>query len=385
MSRYRLEIFEPGMLDSVADLRRSLWGRSRSSNRAYLEWKYLQNPYLADPLIYVALAGDRVVGMRGMYGTGWLAPGVDGHVVLPCAADSGIATEYRDQGLFADLTGFAVADLKRRGFQYVINMSATPANYVTSIMTMGWKKVGSYDPLLRTRDPIQPRQPTLQQIGAGTRSRRLVGALKNSTLVRSTVRNLRDLRRGVLAKDPFVELDRADPLRGSQPVQVTDLPRPSVMGQLVAQSARAAAIRHVRDETYYAWRYRNPLATYRFVFLGGDQPQAFLVLHGTEADKAIHVVDWAGDPAGVGDLLDVSILGGKPARVGAWGATVPAEIRSRLDQAGFAPDRSSPMARRGGLIVKSLADGEPGTWAVGSSQLLNLANWDLHMIFSDRF
>ncbi len=373
------------MLDSVADLRRSLWGRSRSSNRAYLEWKYLQNPYLADPLIYVAFAGDRVVGIRGMYGTSWLAPGVDGHVVLPCAADSGIATEYRDQGLFANLTNFAIADLKRRGFQYILNMSATPANYVTSIMAMGWKKVGSYDPLLRTRDPIQPRQPTRPQPGAGTRSRRLMGALKNSTILRSAVRMLREVRRGALARNPFAELDRHDVLPGSVPVQVTDLPRLDVMGRLATQSERAGAIRHVRDETYYTWRYRNPLANYRFVFLGGDQPEAFLVLQGTHADAAIHVVDWAGDPAGVGDLLDASILGGKPARIGAWGATVPAEVRKRFDHAGFAPVSSSPMARRGGLIARSLADSDPGTWAVGSSQLLNLANWDLRMIISDRF
>ena len=47
----------------VAELQRHLWSPDPRLNASYLEWKYHQNPYILDPLIYLAFVGDKLVGM----------------------------------------------------------------------------------------------------------------------------------------------------------------------------------------------------------------------------------------------------------------------------------------------------------------------------------
>jgi hypothetical protein len=55
----------------VAELAQHLWSPHPDLNERYLEWKYRQNPYIRDPLIYLAFAGDRLAGMRGAFGSLW--------------------------------------------------------------------------------------------------------------------------------------------------------------------------------------------------------------------------------------------------------------------------------------------------------------------------
>ena len=384
MSKYRIQIFEPGLLDHVARLQQQLRGGSRSDNRAYLTWKYLENPYLTDPLLYIARHRDRVVGMRGMYGTSWLVPGLDHPQVLPCAADTGISPDHRDSGLFADLTDFALADLNNRGFPYVINMSATPANYVTSIMTMGWRKVGSYEPLIRSTTPISVATPERPKLGAISAMKRLSTGL-NSKRVRAAVRSARRLRRKAFGRNPFSEFDQHLRPVGADSVEIALRPRQDAMERIASQFDPRTAIRHLRDETYFAWRYANPHATYRFLFLGADDSQGYAVLQGTSGSPAIQLVDWAGEAESFAELLDATISLSKPAQLGTWGATAPPAIRQHLGRAGFVPDRIDSRARRGGLIVRSLSAGEIDDWSIGTRPLLDLDNWDLRMILSDRY
>jgi ribosomal protein S18 acetylase RimI-like enzyme len=380
MSKYRFEIFEPALLDQLANLRKQLWGRSHADNRTYLMWKYFENPYLADPLIYVARAGHEVVGMRGMYGTGWLVPGIKGPVVLPCAADSGISPEHRDGGLFTDLTDFALTDLHKRGFRYAINMSATPANYVTSIMAMGWKKVGSYDPLIRSTTPMSQTPAP----GITTGADRPLLRLRNSEQLKAAFRWVRKARKTAFGKNPFAKLDK-DGLHIDEdsPIEISTAPRPQVMAKLARQFSEDKGIRHVRDETFFDWRYRNPLASYRFLFLNGDQ--GYLVLQGTPGSPRVQLVDWASEESGFAELLNAAIEHGFPAQMGAWGTSVSPGVQQHLARAGFVPDRSSAMARRGGLIVRALSPTNDEDWVLGVCHLLDVTNWDLRMVFSDRF
>ncbi len=385
MSEYRFELFEPSLLDQVAVLRKQLWGRSLASNRAYLRWKYLENPYLSDPLIYVVRSGDEVVGMRGMYGTCWEVPGLDQAPVLPCAADSGIRTDHRDGGLFAELTTFALADLKDRGHRFVINLSATPANYVTSIMAMGWKKIGSYDPLIRSKQPAaEPRTPSRSSARPGT-GNRFRQSLKESQRVSTAVRRMRSLRKTALGRDPFAELDKHLSPADDGPVTISRAARPDFMETLATPSGLPPAIRHSRDATYVAWRYTNPQANYRFLFYGRDEQAAYFVLHGTAGNPGFHLVDWAGEPESFGELLDATISLGSPAQFSTWGATTPGGVRHHLRRAGFASSGPSPVARRGGFIARALSDDTASDWLLGDCRLLDLENWDLRMIYSDRF
>jgi len=56
-----------------------------------------------------------------------------------------------------------------------------------------------------------------------------------------------------------------------------------------------------------------------------------------------------------------------------------------LDDDDLVPDRIDSRARRGGLIVRSLSAGEIDDWSIGTRPLLDLDNWDLRMILSDRY
>src|SRR5687767_6339979 len=68
MKECRIETYRPEHKRSVAKLQTRLWSSDTALNTRYLEWKYERNPYVREPLIYLALAGDEVVGMRGFHG-----------------------------------------------------------------------------------------------------------------------------------------------------------------------------------------------------------------------------------------------------------------------------------------------------------------------------
>ena len=96
---YAIVQYQPKHKNDVVELQKYLWTPSPDLNRSYFEWKYEQNPYRKDPLLYLALCAGRVVGMRGMLGAMWEAgtprqtfPGI-------CTEDSVIHPDHRNQGL----------------------------------------------------------------------------------------------------------------------------------------------------------------------------------------------------------------------------------------------------------------------------------------------
>ena len=316
MSDYKIEVLEPTMLEQVVALRQQLWGGSRVDNVAFLTWKYLANPYLTDPLIHVVRHQGSVVGMRAMFGTSWLVPGIDHPVILPCAADIGIAVEHRDKGLFTELNSAAEATLIDHGFRYVINMSATPANQITSIMTMGWRKVGVYEPLIRSTGPTNTAGRP-ESAGTARSPGALVQLSKRSKWLRNVARQTKRVRQNTFGKNPFAELDKH--LRdagGDSLVEITTEPRPEKMAELAARFDDRERIHHLRDETYFAWRYSTPLAMYRlhpgplhrrFLFWGAGNAEGFAVFQGDPGATRVNLVDWSGDEATFAKLLNTAI------------------------------------------------------------------------------
>jgi len=395
MSEYQLEGYKPELIDQIARLRQQIWGGSRAANVAYLNWRYLANPYLADPLIHVARHQGRVVGMRAMYGTGWVVPGLAHPQVLPCGADTGISPEHRDTGLFSELTEFAIADVVDRGFRFAINMSATPANLVTSIMTMGWRKVASYEPLIRLSGPPPAAVPTEATGGTAISALPLVQQLKRSSWLANAARQTRTVRRNTFGTNPFAELDKnfRNAARDGS-IEITSEPRPRLMATLADRFDDPERIHHLRDETYVAWRYRNPLATSRlspyrvlrrFLFLDTGDAAGYAVLQGHPGGRRVNLVDWAGDEATFSELIRIVIALVKPDQLGTWGTTLPMPFKQQLDQSDFGPDEGDPATRREGFIVKALAPDETKPWAIGGYRLLDIASWDLRMIQSDAF
>src|SRR3990170_2815294 len=111
MSQYTFELYRPDLQRQVAELQKAYWGSSIKLNTAYLEWKYSCNPYTSGPLLYVAMRGSRLVGMRGIFGTSWEVGPRPETVVLPCTADTVIEPNFRGRGLYRDFSEFMMADL----------------------------------------------------------------------------------------------------------------------------------------------------------------------------------------------------------------------------------------------------------------------------------
>jgi hypothetical protein len=163
------------------------------------------------------------------------------------------------------------------------------------------------------------------------------------------------------------------------------------MAKLVADRGSDGRLRHVRDETFFAWRFRNPLCRYRFLFLETEDAdlEGYLVLQTAvrRNRNEVRLVDWeARTPAGRETLLRTVVERLKPAEAAVWSATLPSEVKELLTRAGFEPVHRGAEELRPSILAKLVReDAHETDWKVAGRSLLDLASWDLRMIDSDNF
>jgi hypothetical protein len=68
---YTIVSYRPEYKAQIVEVQKHLWGSHPELNAAYLDWKHLRNPYVSEPLIYLAKHEERVVGMRSFVGARW--------------------------------------------------------------------------------------------------------------------------------------------------------------------------------------------------------------------------------------------------------------------------------------------------------------------------
>ncbi len=372
-AEYEIVPYNPAFREQVSTVQRHLWSDDTRINGAYLDWKYYQNPYLADPLIWLALYDGRVVGMRGMFGARWEIGTPAEHVVVPCADDFVIAPEHRNRGLAARIMSAAIDGLAAGGYRYAFGLSAGPVTMMASLAT-GWRGVGS----MRTAQ--RKRKPGLL-VRASTRLRTVPLLWRYAEpLARLQYRLAR----------PFARLDReARRARASltSEVQVEATPRVSAMADLVRRLGHDGRIRHVRDEEYLTWRYRNPLYEYRFLFTGADRLEAYLVLRADRQDPArgVNVVDWEGATAALcEELLRAAVDWGSFPELTIWTATVPVDTLAAVSRAGFLSVDARARTRFSNTILVCDVSGSrvAPDMMLGGKRLLDSASWDMRMVYS---
>jgi len=352
---YEIVKYHPEFKRQVVELQRHLWGPDVALNAAYLEWKHEHNPYVETPLIYLALCGGQVVGMRGMFGAKWQIGHPCQTFFGPCAGDSVIAPDHRNRGLYRKLTMAALNDLTNSGHTYVFSLSANKIAYWGSL-AMGWRGIGS-----------------LQRM-----QRRCANSLPSAAS----------------AGEPhlFYSLDRNGEWgRGeaSHHVSVESTPQPNAMAELIERIGADGRIRHVRDQQYFAWRFQNPRAVYRFLFWEDTRLEGYLVLRRwVYTDRvAVNIVDWEATNAEVrADLLQAAIRWGNFAHLTIWSATLLDEVKTLLQITDFKELESKGNMTRDfpTVLVRPIRDEMlKGDWVLADRRLLDLANWDLHMIYSD--
>jgi len=374
-SEYRVEAFQPEHRAQVIGLLSLLGGMS--DPEAYFRWKYELNADRVEPLFYVVLRDGEVVGMRGNLGTKWEA---DGQLFrLPLSGDFVIAPDHRKKGLVSRIMEHLERDMASRGFPFLFNMSAIATVHLASL-SRGWRGIGSLEPMVWRAKP-----------GLGTRLRRRLRATVPSgrsprTSDRAHDRSAADStdRQGT-----FRDLDRRAGRALGRRITVASSPRPQAMADLIDRIGTDGRIRRVRDEGFFRWRFDDAVGPFRFLFWDDDELQGYLILRGGvgRTGPRAGILDWEGSRPGIkGDLLTAAIHGGRFKSVDIWSASLDAATKDVLSRKGFVPrpGRSSVAHPEPTVLVKRLGDEEGrGDWTLGARLMLERANWDLRMSYTD--
>ncbi|MFD9026885.1 GNAT family N-acetyltransferase [Streptomyces parvulus] len=238
MSDYRITTYAPRHRDAVVEFQQMLWQGGATGNSAYFDWKFGANPYLDDRYVTLAWQGSELVGMLGVFGSCWE---VDGHgrVMLPCLADTVVAPAHRGGPLFGRMLEWLVDRLRADGVPWLLDFGDQPAG--PAMLMSGWTAVGPWP-------------------------------------VASAEREVPGTREG--------EWDAGAAVRGSRsgatitPV-ATCLPE---MPELAAGTGSRGRVRVVRDEEYFRWRSRNPLARYFHLVAEEQGTVGYLIAHRTAVD-----------------------------------------------------------------------------------------------------
>jgi GNAT superfamily N-acetyltransferase len=358
-----------------------MWGADLTVNAAYLEWKHFDNPYVDRPILYLALCQDQVVGMRGMFGTRWQIGRP--RQLLNCVsdADAVIHPAHRRRGLLERMTQLTLDDLASSAYEYVVTLSANQFSGANNLK-LGWRNVG----LLEAAHWYPKRRQ-------GSRFRRFVRQLP---ILPSLYRRLRRHEDGISpgTRSPFDTLDEnGDRVRREKgvPVAIASAPRPEAMAELHDRIDSGERLHHVRDPQFFAWRFRNPLSTYRFLFWEESKLEGYLVLQ-TRADQSdngwVTIVDWEASSLKVrADLLRAATERGNFGVLAAWTATLPNSARNLLGECGFSVlGRAEDAVYQKSLLMRTTRPSlMQADWTFANRRLLDMSNWDLRAIDSDDF
>lgn len=357
--------YEPDFRGEILALQKHLWGPHLDVNSEFFRWKYEVNPYLAEPNVYLALSQGKVVGMRGFMGMLWEGPDDEPPLTLPLAADLVVHPDHRSAAIVRKMMAFALADMQEKGHPFVMNMSGIKFTLLSSIR-MGWKKVATC------------------QVGCWTntsfRERRLLGGPQRFMELKMTEKK----------GHPFGVLDRKVSQLASSPIRVQGHPRPVEMAKLIKGLPKTSRIRHVRDETYFAWRFGNSLSEYRFFFHGQEELQGYLILESQRrrTEMEARVVDWeAKDTHVARDLLAAAVRVNGLKYLTAWFGTHQPERDQLLLEAGFErvpEEKRRARTTKQGILVKCLGtDGATDKEEILGLSMMEDTNWDLRLLYSD--
>jgi acyl carrier protein len=376
-SDYQIVKYNPDLKHAVAQFQTGLWSPDRELNLRYLEWKYEQNPYANKSLIYLAFHEKLLVGMRGFYASRWEAGIPVRQVPVLVADDLLISQNHRNRGLVTKIMQAAFDDLQSSDFQFVFNLSGSTLTVLNSL-AMGWRSIGRLRPMGRRSFGVR----FFRKLRLGVIHFPYVGRYAAShPLYESTERS------------PFVRFDRIATrpiLEGGLTVEMDTQPRPAAMAALIRRLPHNGRLRHVRDQPYLEWRFRNPLREYRYLYAGGrEEMDGYIVLmrstDRTKPSQRVSIVD----VEAVSDriqtaLLKAAITAGAFSELAIWTSTFDDRLVEQLRGLKFESIDSEQAAFGCPCFLVRPIDLElPGEdWSWEDVQLLDHRNWDIRMLYS---
>jgi hypothetical protein len=363
----------------VAQFQKQLWSSDAGLNERYFEWKYEGNPHLRKSHVYLAIHRNQVVGMRGFHAARLEAGTPSRAFSVLIAGDALVAPHCRDRGLVSRILKTAYSDLAEREYDYALSLGGASRINALGLMALGWKSGGGLQPMGR-----------------------ISTAAKRSQTLRQTLKRVPLLwrfgeARSLYSADqrkPFRHLDRTSPGRGAGadfPIIVSREARVDAMAELALRVGHDGRIRYVRDREYLAWRFRNPLSDYRYLYWEDEHLEGYLVLCSRASDLGafyrVYVADLVASSARVrSDLLAAAARWGRFPEVVTWTATLPEDELQDLSSQGFVPVDHEDTARGCPcILVRPIRTATPPRdWSFGERRLLDMTNWDVRPLFSMR-
>ena len=177
-------------------------------------------------------------------------------------------------------------------------------------------------------------------------------------------------------RPPFARFDRAA-------VGETQ-PRPDAMAQLIQRIGHDGRLRHIRNRSYFDWRFRNPFREYRFLYAGDEELDGYLVLRSEKHAQTVSIVDLEAISGRVrAGLLKAAVTAGAFRDLAIWTATADTETMEQLAALKFKPPDSKLDLGQPFLIRTIDLDPREAEWRLEDGlQLLEAGNWDIRMLYS---
>lgn len=370
---YEIIRYKEDFKQEVIELQKQLWSPHAELNASFLDWKYQQNPYLKEPLIYLARRDGKIVGMRGMVGANWEA-GTPARTYLGiCAEDLLIDPAHRNRGLMNKIMRTAFIDLATMGHQYIYSLTAGPVTLMGSL-AMGFRSGGSFHPQFLHSRRYDWFLTNYRTIGEMKFFSRFAGKIANWAERRQPLPNLLDRH------------NRSQRMR--KPNILAEMtPRPEEMADLILRVKYDGRIRHVRDRVYFSWRFLNPMARYLFLYWIGDRLEGYLVLQESLTELRnkvpVNIVDWEGTSHRVlSELLHAAIDLYPFPELSIWIATLGEERVELLRKVGFRSWTEKEYYHPTLLVRAVRDDMKDIEWLLAGRRLQDMTNWDFRMVYS---
>ncbi|MGM0573794.1 MAG: hypothetical protein ACQESL_08590 [Bacteroidota bacterium] len=216
--------------ESILSLLGYLWrDLDETQQRELFTWRYLQNPFTTNPVIYLAIHQDRVIGFRGFV-VHHFVKGQSEPFPVFSPADTIIHPDYRGKGLFYRLNQSFFEDVQFPGMNkgIILNLSSneqsTPLN-----LKQGWQATDG-----------------LKRFG-------LRFSFRNTLLIRSGLGN---------AEWPKTSSIQG---RGFQ-IGIGNTPRTAELAAFYLRNRPQNRLTLLRNASFYRWRYDDESGCYRFVY-----------------------------------------------------------------------------------------------------------------------
>ncbi|MEL7186613.1 MAG: GNAT family N-acetyltransferase [Pseudomonadota bacterium] len=359
--RYQFSNYTPKHKRQIAALRSRVFGGTVEQNLNYIEWKYARNPYLDKPHLYVALHQGKVVGVQAMYGNAWIVAGMNRLCVIPCGADFIVDEDHRGQGLGTKLLNFKIKEIANEIYDVAMELSANISSR-SVFAKAGFKRIATYETFL-SGDAAKPSpfSRALKKISKGFFKTR---------------------PNDCLAKFDAWAKESHGNIYGASNARILE------MSQLVSHAQRSEESYHLRDEVYYRWRLKNPLAHYRYIYHENDGSlDGYLIIQVPVAGHRATIIDWESSTDEIWCKLVAAAVesGAKPLAIVSPGYTdyQMTELKRRNFVSAVentAPDRPGP-----GIYLKTLDSNDHQDNCNKLGDLIANNKLNMRIIASDAF